>query len=462
MTTIELSLASPTFRELGPEARDLLGVIAFFPQGINESNIDWLFPSVSDRANAFDKFCVLSLTYRSNGFITMLAPLRDYLCPKDPMTSSLLCTTKERYFGRLLVNPSPNKPGFGETRWIISEDVNVEHLLDVFTTVDASSSDVWGRCGHFLMHLQWHKPRLVALGPKIEGLPDGHPLKPLCLMKLSHLFSSLGNYVERKRLLIHALKLWRERGDDLRAAQALRHLSDANRMLCLYEEGEQQAKEALEIYKQHNDTSRQGKALCHLARLWYGDKQFDAAEEVALQAIDLLSDTDDQYRVCECHHILGGIYCAKDEAEKAIDHFETALGIASSLSVWGGLFWIHYSLAELFSAQGKFDDAHARIELAKSHAINDPYSLGCAMELEARVWYQEGRFGDAKSEALRAADVYEKLGATMDLENCGALLRNIDETMMGELITAGESDFDSESLEPVPFPTLIDPPSSVQ
>lgn len=72
------------FQELGPDARGLLGVIAFFPQGVDEENIGWLFPTISDGPNMFDKFHVLSLACRSNGFTTMLAPLCDYLCLKDP------------------------------------------------------------------------------------------------------------------------------------------------------------------------------------------------------------------------------------------------------------------------------------------------------------------------------------------------------------------------------------------
>ena len=49
-----------------PHARGLLEVVAFFPRGINENNLEWLFPAFSEIRIIFDNFCVLSLTYRSN------------------------------------------------------------------------------------------------------------------------------------------------------------------------------------------------------------------------------------------------------------------------------------------------------------------------------------------------------------------------------------------------------------
>jgi len=139
---IELSLASPTFQELGPDARALLGVAAFFPQGVDENNLNWLFPAIPDIANIFDTFCVLSLTHRTNGFVTMLTPLRDYFRPQDPTSSPLLCATKDSYFRRLSVDISPGKPGYEEAGWITLEDKNLEHLLDIFTSIDTESVDV--------------------------------------------------------------------------------------------------------------------------------------------------------------------------------------------------------------------------------------------------------------------------------------------------------------------------------
>jgi len=433
--TIELSLASPTFHKLGSNARDLLGIIAFFPQGVDENNLYWLFPAISNRANAFDKFCTLSLTYRNNGFITMLAPLRDYFCPKAPLSSPLLCTTKGHYFHRLSVVLDPDQPSFNEARWITSEDMNVEHLLDVFTSIDASSADVWDVCANFMDHLTWHKPRLVVLGPKLEGLPDDHPSKPKCLFRLSQLFGMVGNRAEEKRALTLALKLWRERGDNFWVANTLRFLSDGNRMLGLHGEGILQAKEALGIYEQLDDRSGQARSQQLLASLFHDDDQLDAAEEAASRALNL-STEDDQFTPCDCYRLLGKICHSKGETEKAISHFEKALGIASSFNWNGHLFWIHYCLVVLFLDKDRFDDAQAAIERAKSHAINNQNFMGRAIELQARVWYRQSRLEEAKSEVLRAADVYEKLGAAMNLESCRALLREIEEGME-ETVTSG-------------------------
>ena len=425
-TTVDLSLASPMFRELGPDAREILGVIAFFPQGVNEKNIDWLFPTISDGPHMFDKFCILSLTYRSNGFITMLAPLRDYLRPKDPMSSPLLNTTKEHYFTRLSVDPDPNEPSFGETRWIMSEDVNVEHLLDVFTSIDANSKNVWDACAKFMDHLRWHKPRLVVLGPKIEALLDDHPSKAQCLQDLSWLFKAVGNQVEHKRLLTHALKLWREQGNDHQAAVMLSYLSDANRRVDLYKEGIQQAKEASEIFKRLDDTTNQAKCLVDLAFLLHDDKQLDDAEEAASRAIDLLSGKGRQSLVCEAYRVLGDIYQSKGDTEKAIHHLEVALGIASSLNIAYDLFWVHFSLAEVVFDEGRFEDAHAHTEHAKSHAVDDAYNKARALLLQAGFWHKQHILEEAKSEALRALDVFEKLGAAKDAEWTRGILRQID------------------------------------
>jgi len=433
--TIELSLASPTFHKLGPDARDLLGVVAFFPQGVDENNLDWLFSAISNRTGVFDKFCTLSLTYRNDGFITMLAPLRDYFCPKAPLSSPLLCTTKEHYFRRLSVAIGPSQPGFEEARWIMSEDVNIEHLLDVFTSIDANSVDVWDVCGNFVEHLCWHKPRLVVLGAKIEGLLDDHPSKPGCLIKLSQLFGSVGNGAERKRVLMHALKLWRERGDDYEVAGTLRLISIADWMLGLYKEGIQQGREALAIYEQFDDKTGQARSQQLLASLFYDDNQLDAAEEAASRAIDL-SVEGNQFPVCESHRMLGKIYRSKGKTEKAIDHFETAAGIASSFNWHDRLFWIQYDLAELSFERHKFDDAERDLERAKSHAINNPYNLGRAIHLQAWFWWKQNRFEEAKSEALCATDIYERLGATRDLKSCRDLLQWIEEGMK-ETVTSG-------------------------
>jgi tetratricopeptide (TPR) repeat protein len=442
--TIELSLASPMFQELGPYARNLLGVVAFFPQGVNENNLDRLFPTISNPADIFDEFCILSLTYRSDGFLTMLAPLRDYLCPKDPESSPLLVTTKERYFSRLSVGTGPEKPGPEETRWIASEDANVEHLLDVFTSIDADSDSVWEACVGLIRHLRWHKQRSIILGPKIEGLPDGHRSKPECLLRLSRLLQFIGMRVEAKRLLITTLELWRKRGDDRGVARTLATLAFVNGRMGHMEEGILQAKEALEIYERLDDTVRQAKLLQRLALLFAEDDRIDDAEEAASRAMNLSSDEQKQYQTSEHHHVLSHIHHSRGETEVAIGHLKTALGIASSFNSRDKEISVLFCLVMLLFDEDRFDDTQIYLERLKPYLVNHQRGLGTVMLTQASIWHRQGRIEDAKSEALRATIMLEKSGASADeLRGCREFLQEIEEELNNP-VTSNESDDDGE------------------
>ncbi|KAF9787266.1 hypothetical protein BJ322DRAFT_712430 [Thelephora terrestris] len=424
--TIELSLASPMFQQLGSDARELLGVVAFFPQGVDESNLDWLFPTVSNRSNIFNGFCVLSLTHRSGRFVTMLAPLRDYLSPKDPISSPLLCTTKRCYFARMSARVSPNSPGFEDTRWIKSEDVNVEYLLDVFASIDPNSDNAWEACINFMRHMFWHKQRLVVLRPKIEALPDDHHSKPDCLLELSQLFRSVGHHTANKEVLTQASNLWRKREGGYRTAETLMYLAFTNRALSLYQEGISQARESLKICERLNHKLGQAHSLRCLAWMLRDDNQLDAAKTAASRAIDIFTEIRvDGYGLCQSHRALGVICHSKGEMEEAIGHFEIALGMASASNWPKELFWNHYCMAELFFDEGRFDNAHSRVERAKSHTADDLYLEGRGMQLEATFFHKQGRLGEAQAEALGAVEVFEKVGNTLELEKCRGLLRDI-------------------------------------
>ena len=249
--------------------------------------------------------------------------------------------------------------------------------------------------------------------------------------------------MEFKRLLTYALKLQRERGNDHEVARILRNLSDSNWKMDLAEEGIQQAREALGIYERLGDTTEQAKSLVRLARLLRADKQFDAAEESALRAVDFFSEKGDRFELCDSHRILGQIYRFKGETEKAVHHYGIALEIASSSNWHNAAFWANYSLAQLFLCESRFDDACAHVERARPHAhsINSTYCQGRVAEIQARIWYKQHKLKEAKSEFLHAADIYERLGAAKDLESCRKFLQDVEKELNTSIASGpGQSD----------------------
>ena len=132
--------------------------------------------------------------------------------------------------------------------------MKIEYLFDVLITVNPTLDNIWKACANFMAHLIWYKPQLVVLEPRCKGLSDDHHFKPECLLVLSRLFISVGNKAEVNQVLICALGLWREQGNNLRVAQTLKCLADTYWVIGLYEEGMRWAKESSEIYEQLGNT----------------------------------------------------------------------------------------------------------------------------------------------------------------------------------------------------------------
>jgi hypothetical protein len=77
--TMQLSLSSPSIRNLGDDGHRVLAVIAFLPQGLNSDLAGNLLPFLPDIDTVCDVLCMQSLVYRQGTFIKMLAPIRHYV-----------------------------------------------------------------------------------------------------------------------------------------------------------------------------------------------------------------------------------------------------------------------------------------------------------------------------------------------------------------------------------------------
>ena len=102
------------------------------------------------------------------------------------------------------------------------------------------------------------------------------------------------------------------------------------------------------------------------------------------------------------------------------------------------LFWVHCDLSRLFRSEGRLDNAQIHVGHAKSHTTNSAYHLGCVAE-------EQDRLEEAKSEALRAADIYDKLEVAGEMKHYGELLQNI-QTKLSTPASLGQPGFNRELL----------------
>ncbi|KAH7904007.1 hypothetical protein BJ138DRAFT_1187220 [Hygrophoropsis aurantiaca] len=174
--TIELSLTSSSIKQLGVHARHVMQVAAFLPQGLNERDIERLFPTVPNIHSIVDALCRLSLMYRKKDAYTMLSPIRLHISSahKDDIIPSVDLTHVRAYYYKQLAQVNDEDDGGA---WITTEDANLERLLahDLSHVTRMDMGFICLACCQFIRQLRQHKRRPTSLRPVILGLPEGNP-----------------------------------------------------------------------------------------------------------------------------------------------------------------------------------------------------------------------------------------------------------------------------------------------
>jgi tetratricopeptide (TPR) repeat protein len=196
--SVELSLSSPSVKGLGDDVRGVLDIIAFFPQGVLREKVKELFPTVNGIAEIINILLKQSLLLCNNGFVTMLAPIRLYLCDACPQLD-LLPTVREYYYGQLSLDRSAV---------VAREDVNVESLI-AYDLSSLSGDDelktVVNACEAFIYALCDGTCRSTSLRPVIDGLdtslsPIRKRLKLRCVTALSILANGQNDFANALQL----------------------------------------------------------------------------------------------------------------------------------------------------------------------------------------------------------------------------------------------------------------------
>ncbi|KAG2143887.1 P-loop containing nucleoside triphosphate hydrolase protein [Suillus cothurnatus] len=161
--TVELSLNALPVIALGDDARKLLEIIAFFPQGLNTMRVKVLCPSATADADAL---CAHSIIHCVGSHFTMLAPVRLYLVHKAPNPDARFLNTIRNIYYRELSGPIERRRALVE-----AEDVNVERLIAFDFSKAINLDDSCRACTSFLDTLAISKPRVTVLTEMLKELP---------------------------------------------------------------------------------------------------------------------------------------------------------------------------------------------------------------------------------------------------------------------------------------------------
>ncbi|KAG1838165.1 hypothetical protein DFJ58DRAFT_861892 [Suillus subalutaceus] len=213
--TMQLSLSSPSVRNLGEDGLRALAIIAFLPQGLNENLAGRLLPSLLQVDTICNVLCMQSLVYRQNNFLKVLAPIRHYVRDSLQAPDSTCLQDIRTFYYCTVTSCLKERDQYADI--IISDHVNIKHVVAFdLANIPDDAEETYNTCWQFLEFLERHLPRPTTLTPAISNIVENSStwmLKSNCLLTLAWLYNTLSQLVEASQAFQAAEVLYLTAGD---------------------------------------------------------------------------------------------------------------------------------------------------------------------------------------------------------------------------------------------------------
>ncbi|KAG1791257.1 uncharacterized protein HD556DRAFT_1387020 [Suillus plorans] len=229
--TMQLSLSSPSIQDLGDDGRRLLTIIAFLPQGLNDTLASDLLPSLPQVDIICDVLCRQSLVYRQDSFIKLLAPIRYYVRDSLQALDSTCLREIRHFYYRIVDCCLEEHDHYADI--ITSDHLNIEHVVAFnLAYVPDVIEETYDICWQFLWCLQRHLPRPTILTPIVFKIIENSSTrgpKACCLQYLGALYTTLTQLTEGMKAFKTAKALYLTVDDHENAAHCIVQCADIYR-----------------------------------------------------------------------------------------------------------------------------------------------------------------------------------------------------------------------------------------
>lgn len=391
--TIELSLNSPSLQHLGSSLFQFLQIAAFLPQGVNEQNLEDLFPGVADIHTIVSKLSKQSLVYCSGNFITMLAPIRLYISSQyNNVTSAILALKHIRSYYRDRLSRTTDVNEFIEKNTVVldeeilNEHLNIEHLVNYDLVNSQNKLKSLSFCLAYLKNLrQAQHPQPTALHAAILSISNTdfdqvhlwnfHLKNPFtrrqclvfkgyCLMQLG--FLARGNRQSRDtiELFLAAKEVFLSVPDQKALGYCLDYLGDQYITLGQLTTAEKALEDAMKVSHKLKDFEREASISISLARVKIYRGKSGVAELLS-KSQKYFQDHGDQVMAFDAQFYQGlGEYYHKNYI-MAKHHFEACLIYNRDTGDTDIIIACLWQLGTIASEIGKYEEAHEHFDEAR-------------------------------------------------------------------------------------------------